>query len=314
MRFVYVFVAVILIAISVLYWFVISRIDFFQYRAVRVGYTRFYQLMDSLFNEFRNEEDDEISDMFEAIFSTNNDEDTENDVERTLCSWQSLNALIAANHERVMNTSRKIRKNPKILQDRLVKDLEITNTIFDSYNNRMNLAIEQLPPFLLTYYSQLSAMLDTVNDINRGFQNIIGDAIQKIDYDQFESHKSSCVRLAKILQQFEMIIQSQNEEHLQCGCDVAMKLDELVENFANSTHFCVIKSGEDFSNYMKEIITPIASSMEISIRAINRAMKRSKTSVEVFYQLPMSVSIPNSKFVKFTFDFTLNLYAILQNL
>ncbi|XP_031619317.1 uncharacterized protein LOC116338306 [Contarinia nasturtii] len=297
MRFVYIFAGVIIIAVSVLYWFVISRIDLFQYRAVRVGYSRFYQLMDGLFNEFRNEGDDDINEFtsFESLLRSD-DDDEENEVDENLScsSWKSLNDLIGVNHERVMNISKKIRKNPRILNDRLEKDLYITNTIVTSYNTRLSSAIENLPSFLLSYHNQLVDMLDTVNYINQGFQYFIGDAVQKIDHDQFEAHKSSCIRLAKILQLFETIIQSQNEAHLKCACTVATNLDGVVEHFFESVHLCVNNTGEEFSNYIKETITPMANSMETSIRAINRAMKRSKTSVEVFYQLPMKLTSSSS--------------------
>lgn len=291
MRLVYLLVGIIAFTIFSIYLFMVSEIDLFQYRAVRVGYTRFYQLMDSLFNEFRDEDEDTmIEDMFETIFQS---EIEDTDIQTLTCStWSSLNDLIRVNHERVIDTSEKVRNNPKKLHDRLQKDLQITNAIVQSYNTRLNMEMNKLPNYLSSYQNQLSDILDTVNDINQGFQYYVGDAIEKIDNDQYESHKSSCVRLAKILQQFELIIQSQNEAHLECACDVAKKLDEIVQNFAKRIHLCVNNTGDQFSNYMKETITPMANSMETAIQSVNHGIKRSKTSVEVFYQLPIKVRMP----------------------
>lgn len=286
MRLVYLVVGISIFTIfTIYYWFEVSKINVFHYRAIRVGYTKFYQLMDSLFNEFQREEYDEIEDMFEPIIQ-NEDENTQ---KLTCYTWSSLNDLIHNNNNRVTDASKKVRDSPVIIYDRLQKDLQITNAIVRSYNERLNRAINKLPPFLTSHQNQLSEMLATVNDLNQGFQYLIGDAIEKIDHDQYESHKSYNVRLSKILQQFELLIKYQNEAHLDCACDAAKHLDVVVENLMERFHLCVNITGEQFSNYIKETITPLANSMETTIRSINRSIKKSKTSVEVFYQLPIKV-------------------------
>ncbi|XP_055302865.1 uncharacterized protein LOC129568682 isoform X2 [Sitodiplosis mosellana] len=284
MRLIHLFVGIIIFTIFIIYWFVVLSIDVFQYRAMRVGYKRFYQLMDSLFNEFRSEENDEMEEVFESHID---DYDEDNNIQKLMCyTWSSLNDLIRINNNRLIDASKRVRDSPTILKDRLEKDLQITNAIVYSYNIRLNLA---LPPFLSLYQNQLSEMLATTNDINKAFQYFIGDAIRKIDHDQYESYQSSSIRVAKILQQFKSVIQSQNEAHLECACDTAKHLDALIQDFAERLYLCVNATSEQFSNYIKETITPMANSMETTIRSVTRGMKRSKTSVEVFYQLPMKV-------------------------
>lgn len=288
MRLVYLVVGISIFTIFTICWFEVPKIDVFHYRAIRIGYTKFYQLMDSLFNEFQRHEYDDIDDMFETLIQTGDYNEDVNTQKLECYTWSSLNDLIHINHNRLMNVS-KVRDSPKIIHDRLQKDLQITNAIVRSYNERLNLAINKLPSFLSLHQNELSEMLATVNDVNQGFQYFIGDAIEKIEHDQYESHKSYNVRLSKILQQFELLIKSQNEAHLDCACDVAKHLDVVAQNLVERFYLCVNVTGEQFSNYIKETITPLANSMETAIRSINRGIKKSKTSVEVFYQLPIKV-------------------------
>lgn len=288
MRLVYLVVGISIFTIFTIYWFEVPKIDVFHYRAIRVAYTKFYQLMDSLFNEFQRQEYDDIEDMFETLIQTGDYNEDINTQKLECYTWRSLNDLIHINHNRLMNVS-KVHDSPRIIHDRLQKDLQITNAIVRSYNERLNLAINKLPSFLSLHQNELSEMLATVNDVNQGFQYFIGDAIEKIEYDQYESHKSYNVRLSKILQQFELLIKSQNEAHLDCACDVAKHLDVVAQNLVERFYLCVNVTGEQFSNYIKETITPLANSMETAIRSINRGIKKSKTSVEVFYQLPIKV-------------------------
>lgn len=299
MRLVYLCVGIIIFIIFTFVWFVVPDIDLLQYRAVRVGYTRFYQLIDSLFNEFQTEGDDEIEDMFEPYIQTNEYDEDATFEKLTCYTWSSLNDLIRINHERLMDASKNVHVNPRKLHDQLQKDLEITNAMVKSYNTRLRMEIEHLPSFLLSHQNQLKQMLATLNDINRGFQYLIGDAINKIDRDQYELQKSSGVRIARILQQFELVIQSQNEAHLDCTCDVAKHLDAMVQDLVDKIHLCVNITGDQFSDYIKETITPMANSMETTIRSVSRGIKRSKTSVEVFYQLPMKVRKPMLRYRTF---------------
>lgn len=287
MRLVYLIVGIsIFIIFTIDYWFEVSKINVFSYRAIRVGYQK---LMDSLFNEFQRQEYDDIEDMFEPLIQTGDYNEDANTQKLTCYTWSSLNDLIHKNNNRVTDASKKVRDSPVIIYDRLQKDLQITNAIVNSYNERLKLAINKLPSFMSSHQNQLSEMLATVNDMNQGFQYFIGDAIEKIDHDHYVSHKSYNVRLSKILQQFELLIKSQNEAHLDCACDAAKHLDVVVEDLMDRFHLCVNITGEQFSNYIKETITPLANSMETTIRSINRGIKKSKTSVEVFYQLPIKV-------------------------
>lgn len=64
MRLIHLLFGIILFTIFVIFWFVCVGV--FQYSAVRAGYKEFYQLMDSLFSEFKSEEYDEIEDVFKA--------------------------------------------------------------------------------------------------------------------------------------------------------------------------------------------------------------------------------------------------------
>lgn len=188
-----------------------------------------------------------------------------------------------------MNATKRVHKSPITLKTLLEKDLQITNSIIRSYNERLQL---ELPFFLLSHQNQLGDILTTVNDINKAFHHLIGDAIKNIDRDQYEWHQSSSTGMVKILNQFKLVTQSQNEAYLDCACDAAIKLDTFVQDFVEKFYLCVNITSEQLSNYLKDTITPIANSMETTIQSITRGIKRSKTSVEVFYQLPMEVSKP----------------------
>lgn len=277
----------ILIAFTI-FWQINLSIDLFQCRAAKEGYTRFHQLINSLFNELQNQEADEIDNLY-ATFIHNMDT---NNVQQIICnSWSLLSELIGVNHDRVLNASKIVRNNPTILYDHLHRDLQIADQIVNSYKKRLTLAFNKFPPFLLLHRNRLDNILATVNDINHEFQYFVGYAIERIDFDQFESHKLSSVRMAKILQQFENIIQLQNESHLGCACDVAKLLNEIIWNFIESVHLCVSATGQELSDYIKETMLPVSHSMESTIRSVDRAIKTSSTSIDTLYHLPLKVRL-----------------------
>lgn len=287
MRLLYILSGIVVLSFLLWYKIVNNEINLLQYRAVRVGCTRLFQLVDSLFNAFSSEEDNKIDSMFDSVDHTRENEE-EIAIDRLTCySWSSLNEIININRDRVMNASTIVSENQYKLFDKLQIDLQITSAIVKNYNKRLN--VKNTRQYLTVHQSQISDILATINSINTGFQYIIGDAIEKIDHDQLNSYECSSARLVKIIEQFEKIIQSRNEVHLGCTCDVAKLLDGVVKNFMESVHSCVDVIGESFSNYIKETILSMANSMESLIRSFNTATKRSKTSVEVLYQLPKKV-------------------------
>lgn len=250
-------------------------IDWIQSDVEQIGSLRFHQLIDNLFKKFEHEEVENKQEI---------------DTHQMECnSWNSLSDLIDVNHYRVTNASKIVRDNPKKLYDNLQKDLKITDEIVGSFNRRLISIFERFPSYLLSLKNQIDNLLNTANDINHEFQYFVGNAIVEIDFDQFESHKSSCVRIAKIHQQFEHIIQSQKEEYLECTCNVAKLLNESVQNFVGSIHLCVNTTGQKFSEYMKETTLSVSQYMESIIRSISLAMERSESSIEVLYHLPMKV-------------------------
>lgn len=62
---------------------------------------------------------------------------------------------------------------------------------------RLAVAKNAFPSYLVSQRTQLDDIVAIINSINQEFQNSIGDAIEKIDYDQFESHKLFTIRLQK---------------------------------------------------------------------------------------------------------------------
>lgn len=257
------------------------------------AYTKYELLRDRALEEFMKLVfENEDSHEFDSLDNTNVIDEEEIIIDKIKCdTWNSLNEIIGANHARVMNASTIIRGNPKKLYDTIQKDLQITSKVVESYNTRLSFVKDEFPTYLISEQLQLDEILTIVNSINQGIQHLVGDAIGKIDYDQFETDKLSSIRMAKILQQFEMIIQSRDELYLGCACDVAKYLDGVIIDFSESVHFCVNNVSTRFSDYIKETILSLSTSMESVIQTVNRAMKTSKTSIEVLYQLPIKVCI-----------------------
>lgn len=248
--------------------------------SLKVGCATLFKLSDSFFNEIKSENDGKKN----SIYSKTEDEKIDSNV-ITCNSWSSLNDLFDNHIERVIDTSKIVNETPIILFDNLQKDLQIFNAMVENYNTRLG----TFHP--LEHRSELDKILITVNTINKGFQYILGDAIEKIDHDIFESHKLSRAHIKRTLEQFKKIIQIRNEARLECTCDVAKLLLGVIEKFATSTYMCGNVTNELFSNYIKKTILHMANSIESIALAFGRAEKCSKSSIELTYILPKKVGI-----------------------
>lgn len=265
----------------------------FQYRVVRLGYTQFYQLMDSLFNEFSDQESEPpFDDELERVFPLGPVRDDVADLEPQLAcyTWSSLSELIGVNHQRVINASKILRSEPNVIKDRLTTPLVGIQMFIQNYNARLRMAHDRIPSHFTMATKFLESINDTLNAIGADYNTVVPNAIEKIDEDHRRSLKTIIVRFAKILQQFENVIQSQNDAHLECTCDVAKLLDMvIVDVFEHGMDQCVTDASESMEYHIKDNQMPMTHYVETTLFMANGAMKKSKSSIDSLYQLPMQV-------------------------
>lgn len=265
----------------------------FQYRVVRLGYIQFYQLMDSLFNEFSDPESDPpFDDEIERIMPLGPVRDDVADSEPQLAcyTWSSLSELIGVDHQRVINASKILRSKPNVMKDYLAKPLGGIQMFIQNYNARLKMAHDRIPSYFTMATKFLESINDTLNAIGKDYHTIVPNAIEKIDEDHRRSLKTIIVRFAKILQQFENVIQSQNDAQLECTCDVAKLLDKvIVDVFEHDMDQCVTEASEMMEYHIKDNQMPMTHYVETTLFMANGAMKKSKSSIDSLYQLPMQV-------------------------
>lgn len=276
----------------------------FQYRVVRLGYTQFYQLMDSLFNEFGDHETEPLfDDELERYVPLGPVRDDVADLEPQLAcyTWSSLSELIGENHKRVINASKILRSEPNVMKDRLANSLGGIRMFIQNYNARLQMAHNQIPTYFTMATKFLESINDTLNAIGTDYHTIVPNAIEKIDEDHRRSLKTIIVRFAKILQQFEHVIQSENDAQLECTCDMAKLLDMLmVDVFQNGMDQCVIDASESMEYHIKDNQMLMTHYVETTLFMANGAMKKSKSSIDSLYQLPMQVCDMIMIYFKFT--------------
>lgn len=287
--------------------------NIFQHRAVRIGYTKFYQLMDSLFNEFYDEESGQVEDMFEHHdFDENIDElvaDVDESEKELACyTWSSLSDLIGVYHRRIMNVSRELRDHPNYVAEKLATPLKNMELFTRNYDIRLATAIDRLPKYLMGSKAILLSIKQSILDIGHGIQDTYPDAIEKIDEDSKEALKTIIVRFAKILRQFENVIQSQNDAHLECCCDVAKTFHDIINSTLHNSAKCVNQTGEDFEYHIKDTQMPVMHFMETTLFYLSKSMKKSKSSIDNFYQLPMQVRIH----VHFRFFYSFHFFFFIK--
>lgn len=276
--------------------------NLFEYRVVRVGYTKFYQLFDSLFNEFHDDEEDQVDDILAWKYEneTTDDDDVDN-LEKTCYTWNSLSDLIGDNFHRVINASKEIREHPKIMNEKLTNPIKNIALFIQNYDTRLTAAIDRLPPYMFSSKQILESIKTAINGMKENFQTIVPKAIEKIDADHTESSKTIIVRFAKILRQFENVVQSQNDAHLECTCDVAKRLDEIIRSTLKQNGKCVNDTSEQFEYHIQDTQGPLMHFAELTLFTVARAMKKSKSSIDNFYQLPMQVRILDNFFFRLFF-------------
>lgn len=307
---------IVLSIISFVYFYDHFVYHAFQYRVVRLGYTQFYQLMDSLFNEFSNQESEPpFEDGIDRIVPLGPVIDDVADLKPQLAcyTWNSLSELIGVNHQRVINTSKILRSEPNVMKDRLAKPIAGIQMFIQIYNARMKMAHDRIPPHFTMATKFLESINNTLNAIGADYQTIVPNAIEKIDEDHRRSSKTIIVRFAKILQQFENVIQSQNDAHLECACDVAKLLDMvIVDVFKNGIDQCVIDASETMEYHIRDNQMPMTHYVETTLlmaKLAQGAMKESKSTIDSLYQLPMQVCKMIMIFQRFTvfLDFNQNI-------
>lgn len=274
------------------------HLKLFEYRVVRVGYTKIYYFMDSLFNEFYDEDDEKEEDLFawrlnsnDKIDETESDVDDSNKDDLAGYTWSELNNLMELNLGRIKNASAVARESPTFIQDKLKMPLNSILNLLQSYESRLKMTLQRMPPYLTSSKPMLESISESMHTLYDLYKNTVATAIKKIADDDKQTLKTIVVRFAKILRQFEHVIQLQNDAHLECTCDVAKKLNKILINTLENRSKCINKTSDAFAYHIKDTQLPVMHFMESSMFFVSQAMKKSKSSVDAFYQLPMQVRI-----------------------
>lgn len=282
-----------LVIISIGYYY--NNMDLFQYRVVRVGWTKLYKLIDGLFNEHDEEENQNIHDIIKEFLESqereSNEEKEEEDDGPKCDSWISLSELVSLSYERIMKANKLIKENHKIVQDELYGPIDAIDFLAESYTKRLNSIVQRLPSFLKTSQAFFEYTNTTLNEINDGLQEIVKNAILKIDSDQVRTQKMVVLRLAKIQQQFEKVIQSGNVNHLECTCTVAKQFYTVTEYLVDQFDYCVKKTIHDCSNLVDNTHFLLTETLTMIFATATSALDKSESNVDGYYQLPLKVCI-----------------------
>lgn len=290
MRFWTLLSAIFLVSIIVSGYF--YRDDLLQYRSVRVGLTQAYQFIDGLFNEFPNEEDEQIDDMFEHLMTDESeDEPTEDDEEtETSCyTWPSLNGLIEDVHQRLMNNTLALPDRKHRIETDLRKSITSVEQTTDSFEARLSWFNDHVDSVILptteNYFDIIRKSLENIKE----FEQTIKKLITRIDADQSRKQRGIIVRLAKVQRQFEKVLQSQNDAHLECTCDVVKMMDDVTTRYFDGVDMCVNPLIEKFNEVLNVLEDSIRHIMEYVMHATLPGINPKESVYDIHYKMPAQV-------------------------
>lgn len=295
---------IVLLTVSLGYYYNYNTtfdLNVFQYRAVRIAYKNFLDLMDSLFNEFRDEDDEEGEQTFLSSFF-GEEEGEEIVVEEEIIeenhppacyTWETLNELLALYFQQIKNASILVREMPKKIDPKLYSEVENIMLTVRNFDVRLSTMIERTPRYLFTAKAMVSSIQSNLREIQDVFASTVLKAIERIDADQIATQKMVIVRWAKILRQFEKVIESQNDAHLDCTCDVARKLYEHLSSLEDAMQTCGNDARTQLRSYIAESSILLSINLEMAMMILTESISSRKkySSVDAFFELPKRVCI-----------------------
>lgn len=274
-------------------------IDLFQYRAVKIAYKNFFQLMDSLFNENRDEEDDQDywQNFLDEEMAAEEEEieeivESTEEISRPSCyTWMELSDLLSHNLQHIKNVSKIVRETPKKIDIKLYSDIEKMTLKTNAFLARFATMNDRLPRYLFATKKILSGMQETLLDIGQLFSNTILKATERIDAEQVITQKMIIVRWAKILQQFEKVIQSKNDAHLECTCELAKKVHDITSNLEHFIKPCANPARRKFQMLIEEASGWMSLTLEMTLLLIVDPKDKKYSKIDAFFDSPKKVGI-----------------------
>lgn len=301
--------AISILAISGGYYF---RDDLLQYRQVRVGLTQLYRAIDSLFNDISDEEMNQEEDMFEYLVDNSEfiDESSENstDIDPISCySWSSLNQLVDDVHKLIFNSYLELNETNyrgKEIQ-KSITGVESSTELFemklDWYDDHIHTA---LAPTTHNFFRIIRNSLTNIKEFQQSLNNIIS----KIDADHLRIQRAMIERFARIQRQFEKVIQSQNDAHLECTCDIVKVMNDMTTVYFDDNNKCI----DDAMIQLNEVVEATQSAVDNASQFVMRATLPGIEPKESIYDIRGKMTAPvRMKCVFFGFVVIVVVFPIL---
>lgn len=269
------------------------RDDLLQYRSVRVGLTQTYRFIDSLFNDNYDEEEEQIEDMFEYLVAsepTDENAESQDEPEETTCySWPSLNGLIDEVHQRIMNNTIAMPEKRHRIETDLRKSITSVEQVTESFEARLSWFSDHLDSLILpttdNYFGIIRKSLKNIKE----FEQTVKKLITKMDANHMRTQRGIIVRLAKVQRQFEKVLQSQKDAHLECTCDVVKTMDDVTTAYFGGMDDCVEPVIERFKEVLNALEDSMRHVMEYVMHATLPGIKPKESVYDIHYKMPAQV-------------------------
>lgn len=282
------------------------RDDLLQYREVRVGLTKFYRILDSLFNELYDDENYKTEDIFEYLVEDGEpiDESSEDSTapEEISCySWSSLNQLVDDVHQNVMNSYIALNETNPRLKD-LQNSITTTESQAESFEMKLYWVSDHIDITLApTAHSFFTIIRKSLTNIKE-FQQTLSELATNIDEDHVRIHRAIVMRLAKVQRHFENVIQSKNDAHMECTCDAVKVMHDMTTKYFADMDQCVDRCMDQ----LDEVIEATQSSLDSATQFVLRATLPGITPKQSVYDIHGKMTTPvRMQYVSFKSNFSL---------
>lgn len=268
------------------------RDDLLQYRSVRVGLTQAYRFMDSLFNDNYDKEEEQIEDMFDHILEsepTDENVESEDEPEITCYSWPSLNGLIEEVHQRIMNNTIAMPEKRHRIETDLRKSITSVEQVTESFEARLSWFSDHIDSLILPTTDNFFGIIRKSLKNIKEFEQSVKKLITKIDANHMRTQRGIIVRLAKVQRQFEKVLQSQRDAHLECTCDVVKTMNDVTTAYFDGMDDCVDPVIERFKEVLNALEDSMRHVMEYVMHATLPGIKPKESVYDIHYKMPAQV-------------------------
>lgn len=274
----------------------VFRDDLLQYRGVRVGLTKLYHLFESLFDENYAEEE-QVDDIFEYLVASsektdeNHETDENNTDTRTCYTWSSLNVLVDEVHQRLMNNSIALHEQTNRIEHDLGKSIKSVEALTDSFEVRLSWFSDHVDKIITPttdhFFEIIRASLANIKELQASIKTMF----TKLDADHLKLQRANIVRFAKVQRQFEKVIQSQNNAHLECTCDVVKVMDDVTSMYFGDTDNCIDRAVDRLQEVYDSLDISLNHAVKIVTHATVPGIKPKESVYDIHFKLPGPVRI-----------------------